>query len=113
MFLTCISCERKLVTQDQARGIARERIKSAESLFKIDASKLPPLSERINNGFDFWVDDDVQNIMIFVHVSPTGLPEISGEPLDKYRRDGERIWKEIEKRRKGEPESNRQIPKPT
>ena len=90
------SSEPRIVTQDQAREIAKKTAKESESTLRFDSGRLPPFSERVNDGFDFSVEDEKQNVTLFIHVSPRGLPEISGMPLDKYRNDTERLMKEAE-----------------
>jgi hypothetical protein len=83
---TC-SCARRNVTEKEARQAAFAEIEEAQSAFAYDAKRLaPPSMRRVPDGYDLEVRDEAQNVWVFVHVSPTGLPEISAEPLDKHRR---------------------------
>lgn len=84
--LTC-SCARRHVTEEEARQAALASIEKAQSAFRYDAKKLtPPSMRRVPDGFDFEVRDELQNVLIYVHVSPTGLPEISATTLAQGRR---------------------------
>lgn len=83
---TC-SCARRQVTEEEAEQAALAQIEEAQAAFAYDAKRLPrPSMRRVPDGFDFEVRDEVQNVLIYVHVSPTGLPEISAITLDQDRR---------------------------
>lgn len=73
-------------SEEQYRQTAVNEIQRRQAILKIDASKLPPLvSRQTEDGFDYAVDDESQNISIFVHVSREGVAEIGWATLDRAR----------------------------
>jgi hypothetical protein len=81
------ACTKREVTEAEARQAALARIEKVQSDLKFDASRLPPLSgKRIPEGFLFEVRDEAQNITLVVHVTKTGLAELSSLPLNEEKR---------------------------
>jgi hypothetical protein len=95
------ACAWHVATEEEARQAAIAKIKKSESSLGYDAKTLKVLSmTRVDDGWDFEVRDEAQNVWVFVHVSPTGLAEISAEPLDAERRRHEEAIREARMRKR-------------
>jgi hypothetical protein len=84
---TLTDCVKREVNEEQARQAAVERIETVQSVLKFDAKRLPPLAaEKTADGFVFKVRDRTQNISLVVHVTKSGLAELSSLSLDEEQR---------------------------
>jgi hypothetical protein len=80
---TVVSCTQRLVTEPEAKDAALKRIESVKGIFKFDPTRLPPLSGNVTaDGYVYEVRDFRQKVWIVVHVSKSGLAEVTALPLD-------------------------------
>lgn len=101
LLLVTEACAWHVATEEEARQAAIAKIKKSESSLGYNAKTLKALAmKRVDDGWDFEVRDESQNIWVFVHVSPTGLAEISAEPLDVEERKLEEAIREARMRKR-------------
>jgi hypothetical protein len=92
--VSLVACRKELISESDARNAALKEIENAQSVLKIDVKKLPSLTlGDTTDGFNYSIWDESQNISIFVHVSPTGVAEVSWLSIEEERRRNERALK--------------------